>query len=131
MHGKNKTKWALRLYPNGNEEKTSNWFGICLVKQAEASPNYAYSCRFSIIKGGKVILTKEFPATATPNMKVGKEYGFIQFLSHRNLFQRFDNYVGQNQLEIRAEIELSSDKKNYDYGNSSKILSEVYLRSSL
>jgi len=101
---------------------------MCLVKRSDDSQKYKYSCRFSIVKKGEVLLTKEFPLRElSANEKIGKGYGFIHFLSHRNLCQRFEKFVANKQLEIRAEIVLTTESDKNWTGNES----EVYLRTTL
>ncbi len=127
--GRNKTKWFLRIYPNGDEKRKS-CIGIHLVKKSEYVNNYEYSCRFVIMKNEKEVLSKQFKARPSENESIGEGYGFMLFLSHGELFQWFDKFVDGSDVTIRADIELSTAKTGDERGVSKeKVLRDVHISS--
>lgn len=107
--GKIKTKWVLLLRPNGDERRNA-CLSIFLQKKQETSQNYDYSCRFSIVKYEKEIISWKFNARPAVNDSIGCGYGSLEFLTHDELFQRFNEFVEYSNLKIRADVELSAPK---------------------
>lgn len=107
--GKIKTKWVLLLRPNGDNRRKA-CLSIFLQKKQESSQNYDYSGRFSIVKYEKEVISWKFNARPAVNDSIGSGYGSLDFLTHNELFQRFNEFVEYSHLKVRADVELSAPK---------------------
>ncbi len=118
--GKIRTKWALLLRPNGDNRK-DKCLSVFLQKKQESSQDYHYSGQFSIVKNEKDIISWKFYARSAVNDAIGCGYGSLEFLSHDDMIQRFNDFVKDSQLIIRADIQLTAPK----------FLAEIFLNSSV
>lgn len=118
--GQVSTVWTLRIYPNGDFRK-QGVVGLFLVKKDESSQNYEYSCRFSIVNHNKEVVTSEFKSQPGSSDELNSGFGFLEFLSHEELFKRFHELVYNSQLIIRADIVLTPPRRE----------TEIVLQSSV